>query len=66
VADGQRRALAGGDDEVVLAFEEEGEREGAVEPGDGLFGRVAGARPWSMKDWARRATVSVSVSVSVA
>ena len=32
VADGERRALAGADQEVFLAVEQEGEREGALEP----------------------------------
>ena len=32
VADRERRAAAGGDEEVLVALEEEAEREGAVEP----------------------------------
>ena len=42
VADGQRRAAAGGDQQVVLPLEQEGEREGAAQllrvPRDGQFG----------------------------
>ena len=45
VADGQRRALAGGDQQVILAVEQEAERIGAVELRDGLERRVAGRKP---------------------
>jgi hypothetical protein len=34
IADGERRAAAGADHQVLLALEEEGEREGAFQPGE--------------------------------
>ena len=44
ITDGERRAAPGGDNQVVLAFEKEAKREGAVEPrerrGDGVHGGI--------------------------
>ena len=45
VPDGERRAVAGRDQQVVLALEQDGERKGALQPGqnglDGLLRRLA-------------------------
>jgi hypothetical protein len=42
MADGQRRALARGDDQVLLAVEEEGQREGAFQ----VLQRLRGGLSW--------------------
>ena len=63
VPDRQRWAAPGADQEVVLAGEQEGQSEGAVEPRQGLCHACCGDSPCARKCVARVATASVSVSV---
>ena len=64
VADRERAAAARADQQIVLAGEQKGEREGAFEPRQGLCHRLAAATdPGRGNAVARIATASVSVSV---
>ena len=62
VADGERRALARADQQVGLPVEQEGQREGALEPRQADRDGLAGVRPRSSASVTRCATTSVSVS----
>ena len=50
VADGERRTLAGGDQEVVLAGEQEGQRERSLEAGRALRAPLPAARAPAASD----------------